>query len=150
MLLSFTLLIPPILFDKYDKLGGMARFLKERRSQWVLQGAGVAASLIGAVQLTASGTSFPNDRSTSGDRRLTCGHPPRPETAFSQKGCKNPADDPHESLGDDFKAGLKGWCTTKKASSVFMWLEFGAWDGVPQISDLSNDQSALPAPQEHG
>jgi hypothetical protein len=53
--LSIFLLVPPILFNRYDKLGGLARFLKERRSQWVLQGLGVVGSLFGSVVLTASG-----------------------------------------------------------------------------------------------
>ncbi len=29
--------------------------------------------------------------------------------------------DPHASLGDDYKKGLSQWCTTKKASAVFDW-----------------------------
>ncbi len=57
--LSLFLLIPPILYDRHDKLGGLARFLKERRSQWVLQAVGAGGSLIGAVVLTASGGSIP-------------------------------------------------------------------------------------------
>ena len=41
--------------------------------------------------------------------------------AWTAKGCKNPDDDPHASLGDGFKDGLKQWCTTKKASAIFDW-----------------------------
>lgn len=99
--LSLFLLIPPILYDRHDKLGGLARFLKERRSQWVLQAVGAGGSLIGAVVLTAS--------------------------AWSQKGCKNPEIDPHSSLGDAYMMGLIGWCRTKKASSILMWIEFVTW-----------------------
>ena len=41
--------------------------------------------------------------------------------AWTAKGCKNPDNDPHASLGDGFKEGLKQWCTTKKASAIFDW-----------------------------
>jgi len=41
--------------------------------------------------------------------------------AFTEPGCKNPENDPHASLGDDYKSGLEQWCTTKKASAVFDW-----------------------------
>ncbi len=30
-------------------------------------------------------------------------------------------DDPHASLGNQFKEGLAQWCTTKKASGIFGW-----------------------------
>jgi len=47
-------------------------------------------------------------------------------SAWTQPGCKNPDNDPHaEPLGDDFKNGLPGWCNTKKAGAVFLWLAFG-------------------------
>jgi hypothetical protein len=41
--------------------------------------------------------------------------------AWTAKGCKNPANDPHASLGEEFQNGLKQWCTTKKASGFFNW-----------------------------
>lgn len=39
-LLSLLLLVPPLIFDKYDKLGAMARFLREKRAQAILGGGG--------------------------------------------------------------------------------------------------------------
>jgi hypothetical protein len=42
-------------------------------------------------------------------------------SAWTAKGCKNADNDPHADLGDDFKNGLKQWCTTKKASAIFEW-----------------------------
>ena len=46
-------------------------------------------------------------------------------SAWTEPGCKNPDNDPHASLGDDFKKGLDGFCSTKKAGAVFFWLAFG-------------------------
>ena len=47
-------------------------------------------------------------------------------SAWTEPGCKNPDNDPHaEPLGDDFKNGLPGWCSTKKAGAIFFWLVFG-------------------------
>jgi hypothetical protein len=47
-------------------------------------------------------------------------------SAWTEPGCKNAANDPHaEALGDDFKAGLPGWCSTKKAGAIFFWFAFG-------------------------
>lgn len=46
-------------------------------------------------------------------------------SAFTQAGCKNADNDPNADKGDDFKAGLDGWCSTKKAGSIFFWLVFG-------------------------
>jgi len=41
--------------------------------------------------------------------------------AWTQAGCKDASKDPHASLGDDFKKGLPGWCSTKKAGAMFFW-----------------------------
>lgn len=46
-------------------------------------------------------------------------------SAWTERGCKNPDDDPNADKGDDFKKGLPGWCNTKKAGSIFLWLVFG-------------------------
>lgn len=47
-------------------------------------------------------------------------------SAWTQPGCKNPDNDPSaEDKGDDFKKGLDGWCSTKKAGAIFFWLAFG-------------------------
>jgi hypothetical protein len=46
-------------------------------------------------------------------------------SAWTEPGCKNPDKDPHEKLGDDFKNALGGWCNTKKAAAIFLWLAFG-------------------------
>jgi hypothetical protein len=47
-------------------------------------------------------------------------------SAWTEPGCKNPDNDPNAKLGDAFKSGLDGWCSTKKAGAVFFWLAFGA------------------------
>lgn len=59
-----------------------------------------------------------------------------PSTANTQ-GCKNPDDDPHEDLGDDYKNGLTGWCRTKRASSIIGWLALGCWIGLLIFSGLA-------------
>lgn len=46
-------------------------------------------------------------------------------SAWTEAGCKNADNDPHASLGDDFKKGLSGFCSTKKAGAIFFWLTFG-------------------------
>jgi hypothetical protein len=47
-------------------------------------------------------------------------------SAFTQPGCKDASKDPHaKEKGKDFQKGLDGWCATKKAASVFLWLAFG-------------------------
>ena len=53
--------------------------------------------------------------------------------AFGAPGCKNADDDPHAELGDDYKAELGQWCTTKKACAVFIWLTTGMY----LLSDIS-------------
>lgn len=45
---------------------------------------------------------------------------------FSQPGCKDPTRDPHASIGAPYRDALGGWCTTKKATAVFLWLLFSA------------------------
>ena len=47
--------------------------------------------------------------------------------AFGAPGCKNADNDPHAELGDDYKAELGQWCTTKKACAVFIWLTTGGY-----------------------
>ncbi|TIA89272.1 hypothetical protein E3P81_03001 [Wallemia ichthyophaga] len=78
-------------------------FLKERRSAWVLNGAGVLISLLLAAITTGS--------------------------AFTTPGCENPDDDPHEGKGDDFKNALSTFCGTKKAAAILFWIVFFSWMG---------------------
>lgn len=47
-------------------------------------------------------------------------------TAWTEKGCKNPSNDPHSDLGDSYKNGLQNWCKTKKASAIFNWFSSSA------------------------
>ena len=48
-------------------------------------------------------------------------------SAWTEPGCKNPDRDPHADLGDAFKKGLSGFCSTKKAGAIFFWLTFGIY-----------------------
>jgi hypothetical protein len=50
--------------------------------------------------------------------------------AFGAAGCKSADNDPHADLGDDFKAELGQWCTTKKACAVFIWLATGMYTPI--------------------
>ncbi|KAF5370461.1 hypothetical protein D9615_009776 [Tricholomella constricta] len=101
MFLSAFMLLIPVLYEKYDKFVRLARALKEVRVGFILTGTGTTASLLIAFIVTIS--------------------------AWTQPGCKNPDNDPHEDLGDDFKKGLDGWCSTKKAAAIFFWLAFAFW-----------------------
>ncbi|KAF9463863.1 hypothetical protein BDZ94DRAFT_1257645 [Collybia nuda] len=100
--LSLFMLMVPVVYEKYDKFVRLARALKEVRVGFILTGTGVTASLLIAFIVTIS--------------------------AWTQPGCKNPENDPHagdKDKGDDFKKGLEGWCSTKKAGAIFFWLAFG-------------------------
>ncbi|THV02825.1 hypothetical protein K435DRAFT_652716 [Dendrothele bispora CBS 962.96] len=101
MLLSAFMLTIPVLYEKYDKFIRLARALKEVRVGFILTGLGTGASLLIAFIVTIS--------------------------AWTEKGCKNPDDDPNADKGDDFKNGLSGWCNTKKAAAIFLWLAFVFW-----------------------
>ncbi|KII89630.1 hypothetical protein PLICRDRAFT_39743 [Plicaturopsis crispa FD-325 SS-3] len=99
--LSLFMLLIPVAYEKYDRFARLARALKEDRVAFILTGAGTTASLIIAFVVTIS--------------------------AWTEPGCKNPDNDPNQDKGSDFKDGLSGWCNTKKAGAVFLWLCFGFW-----------------------
>ncbi|KAK2463495.1 hypothetical protein APHAL10511_004581 [Amanita phalloides] len=101
MVLSVLMLMIPVIYEKYDKLVRAARALKEVRVAFILTGIGVTFSLLIAFITTIS--------------------------AWTEPGCKNPANDPHASNGDAFQNELSGWCNTKKAGAVFFWLTFVFW-----------------------
>ncbi|KZW02779.1 hypothetical protein EXIGLDRAFT_730894 [Exidia glandulosa HHB12029] len=102
ILLSVFLVTIPVLYDKYDKAIRLARALREDRVQFILTGVGIATIPLVALITIIS--------------------------AFTQAGCKNPKNDPHaKELGDDFTNGLPGWCRTKKAGSIFLWLAAAAY-----------------------
>nr|XP_019009744.1 uncharacterized protein I206_05304 [Kwoniella pini CBS 10737]OCF48525.1 hypothetical protein I206_05304 [Kwoniella pini CBS 10737] len=109
-LLSAFLMIVPIVYDRWDKLKSPARFLGQTRSTFILHAFGTFLLLLCAFIVTIS--------------------------AWTAKGCKNADNDPHADLGDDFKNGLKDWCTTKKASAIFDWLAFGAWTALLVLTAL--------------
>ncbi|WVQ93296.1 hypothetical protein IAU59_000364 [Kwoniella sp. CBS 9459] len=100
-ILSAFLMVVPIVYDRWDRLKRPAQFLNQTRSTFILHAFGTFLALLCAFIVTIS--------------------------AWAAKGCKNAEDDPHADLGDDFKNGLKDWCTTKKASAIFDWFSFGAW-----------------------
>ncbi|KAG6817180.1 hypothetical protein H0H87_011882 [Tephrocybe sp. NHM501043] len=95
------MLAVPVIYEKHDKFVRLARALKEVRVGFILTGTGVVASLLIAFIVTIS--------------------------AWTQPGCKDADKDPHKDLGDDFKKGLDGWCSSKKAGAIFFWLAFGFW-----------------------
>lgn len=102
MALSAFMLLIPVVYEKYDKFVRLARALKEVRVGFILTGTGTTFSLLIAFIVTIS--------------------------AWTQPGCKNPANDPHaKQNGDDFKNELPTWCNTKKAGAIFLWLTFVFW-----------------------
>ena len=110
IVLTLFLAIVPLSYDRWDKFRRAAQFLGEPRASLIVHAFGAFVVLLTAFIVTIS--------------------------AWTAKGCKNADDDPHADLGDDFKDGLKDWCTTKKASAVFDWLAFGAWLGLFVIAGL--------------
>ncbi|KAI0806056.1 hypothetical protein BC629DRAFT_1484793 [Irpex lacteus] len=99
---SLFVLLVPVIYEKYDKGARLARALKETRVAFILAGTGTAVSLLISFITTIS--------------------------AWTEPGCKDASKDPHEQEGgDSFVKGLPGWCSTKKAGSVFFWLAFVFW-----------------------
>ncbi|OWT38574.1 hypothetical protein C362_03540 [Cryptococcus neoformans Bt1] len=105
LLLSFsltvTLMVVPIVYDRWDKLKRPAQFLAQTRSTLILHAFGTFLMFLAAFIVTIS--------------------------AWTEKGCKNSSNDPHSDLGDSYKNGLRNWCKTKKASAIFDWLSSIAW-----------------------
>ncbi|KAI0648892.1 hypothetical protein C8Q79DRAFT_998843 [Trametes meyenii] len=101
ILYSLFLLLVPVVYEKYDKGARLARALKEVRVGFILSGTGTAVSLLIAFIVTIS--------------------------AWTEPGCKNADRDPHADKGDNFKKGLGGFCSTKKAGAIFFWLTFVFW-----------------------
>ncbi|TDL16481.1 hypothetical protein BD410DRAFT_795328 [Rickenella mellea] len=101
MCLSLFMLLIPVIYEKYDKFNRLARALKEIRVTFILVGTGTTVSLLIAFIVTIS--------------------------AWTEPGCKDATKDPHEKLGKDFQSGLGGFCSTKKAGAIFLWLAFGFW-----------------------
>ncbi|KAF8072156.1 hypothetical protein FPV67DRAFT_1412228 [Lyophyllum atratum] len=120
MVLSSFMLLVPVIYEKYDKFVRLARALKEVRVSFILTAVGTTCSLLISFIVTIS--------------------------AWTQPGCKNPDNDPHKDLGDDFKKGLDGFCSTKKAAAIFFWLAFGFWLGSLILLILDWRSGKLHAP----
>ncbi|CAK5269783.1 unnamed protein product [Mycena citricolor] len=101
--LPLFMLLVPVAYEKYDKAIRLARALREVRVGFILNGSGTAFALLIAFSTIIS--------------------------AFTEPGCINPSKDPHEKLGDQFKKDLGGWCSTKKAGSIFFLGAFLVWLG---------------------
>ncbi|KAF8318520.1 hypothetical protein DL93DRAFT_2054513 [Clavulina sp. PMI_390] len=102
LLLALFLVLVPVVYDKYNKLSVMARALRELRVAFILIGTGLGEVFLVAFIATIS--------------------------AWTEAGCKNPANDPNaKNGGKDYQAALPQWCQTKKAGSIFFWLSTIAW-----------------------
>ncbi|KAF8340394.1 uncharacterized protein EI90DRAFT_3285804 [Cantharellus anzutake] len=102
LLLAVTLILVPVLYDKYNKLANLARAFSELRVGFILAGIGLAETFLISFVATIS--------------------------AWTEAGCKDPNKDPHaKSGGDAFKKALPGWCRTKKAGAIFFWLGTIFW-----------------------
>lgn len=108
---------------RWDKLKRTAQFLSQPRSKLILSIFGALLMLVAAFIVTISAWGAP-----VGCLILT--------RVLTIQGCKNPDNDPHHELGDDFKKGLKSWCTTKKASAIFDWLALGGWGGLVALAGI--------------
>ncbi|KAJ3806422.1 hypothetical protein F5876DRAFT_91074 [Lentinula aff. lateritia] len=122
MLLSAFMLVIPVLYEKYDKFVRVARALKEVRVGFILTATGSIASLLIAFIVTIS--------------------------AWTEPGCKNPDNDPHADKGDAFKSGLSGWCSTKKAAAIFLWLAFVFWAASVILLIINWRQGKLLGPRD--
>ncbi|WVQ75450.1 hypothetical protein IAR50_005075 [Cryptococcus sp. DSM 104548] len=130
--LSLTLIGIPLIYDRWDRLRRSAQFLSQSRSRLILHAFGTFLMLLAAFIVTIS--------------------------AWTEKGCKDADNDPHEDLGDDYKNGLSSWCKTKKASAIFDWFSFAAWAALLVLTGLAfrkeqrnnrRDPSFLP-PESNG
>ncbi|KAF9024957.1 hypothetical protein BDZ89DRAFT_1068736 [Hymenopellis radicata] len=101
ILLASFMLAVPVIYERYDKLARLARMMKELRVGFILTGTSNVFSLLIAFIVTIS--------------------------AWTQAGCKDAAKDPNADKGDDFTNALPGWCSTKKAAAIFLWLAFVSW-----------------------
>lgn len=101
ILVAAFMLAVPVLYERYDKLARLARIMKELRVGFILTGTGSTLSVLIAFIVTIS--------------------------AWTQPGCKNAENDPNAKKGKDYRAALPGWCSTKKAAGIFLWLAFAAW-----------------------
>ncbi|KAF5375606.1 hypothetical protein D9757_008548 [Collybiopsis confluens] len=122
MLLSAFMLVVPVVYEKYDKVVRLARALKEVRVGFILTGTGSVASLLIAFIVTIS--------------------------AWTERGCKDPSQDPNASKGDDFTNGLSGWCSTKKAAAIFLWLAFVFWAASLTLLIINWRQGKLLGPRD--
>lgn len=117
LFLSSFLLAVPVIYDKYDKLRGLARALRVQRVAFICNGIGIFLSLLSAQVLSKS---VPLSFLFSYSFITTI-------SVFTQAGCKDASKDPSaEEAGDDFVAGLPGWCRTKRAGAMFFWLTLSA------------------------
>lgn len=128
LLLSVVLIVIPEVYDRWDKMKKAAKFLSFARSRLILHAFGTFLTILSAFIVTIS--------------------------AWTAKGCKDPANDPHASLGEEFQNGLKQWCTTKKASGFFNWFSFAAWAALLVLVGLEfrRERKHEPAfiPPDHG
>ncbi|KAF8825026.1 hypothetical protein HHX47_DHR7000658 [Lentinula edodes] len=69
-------------------------------------------------------------------------------SAWTEPGCKNPDNDPHADKGDAFKSGLSGWCSTKKAAAIFLWLAFVFWAASVILLIINWRQGKLLGPRD--
>jgi len=118
LVLALFMMAVPVIYDKFNKFNRLARAMKEDRVQFILIGTGAVTTLLISFIVTIS--------------------------AWTEPGCKNPDNDPNaKNGGDDFKNGLPGWCSTKKAAAVFLWLAFAAWSAsiVLAFLDWRNGKS---------
>ncbi|OBZ72337.1 hypothetical protein A0H81_07509 [Grifola frondosa] len=117
---SLFMLLVPVIYEKYDKGARLARALKEVRVGFILATTGTVVSLLISFIVTIS--------------------------AWTEAGCKNADNDPHADKGDDFKKGLSGWCSTKKAGAIFFWLAFIFWLATLTLAilDWRNGKSIRP------
>ncbi|KAI0048953.1 hypothetical protein FA95DRAFT_1653024 [Auriscalpium vulgare] len=118
--LSLFLMLVPVIYEKYDRLSRLARALKEVRVSFILVGYGAVSNVLLAFVATIS--------------------------AWTQAGCKDASKDPNAGKGDDFKKGLSGWCSTKKAGAIFFWFTFAFWAASLTLAvlDWRNGKSTRP------
>lgn len=125
IVLSSVMLAVPVLYEKYDKFSRLARAMKELRVAFILAGAGSSFTFLIAwvlhfqllLQMLRVSSRF----------IVTV-------SAWTEPGCKNANNDPNAKLGDAFKNGLPGWCSTKKAGAIFFWLAFSTFPLLFSIS----------------
>jgi len=101
LIISSFMLVVPEAYER-DELGRLGKVLEDPRVPFILDGSGTLGNLALGIVTSIS--------------------------AWTQPGCKNPANDPHAADRDQgFQDGLSNWCVTKQIGAVIFCTTTVLW-----------------------